>query len=241
MGSAKDVRQNMQQSIPQTTHRVPRRIAWTYACIRLFLGPIVRAIWIRRLVGVEHIPRHGAVILAATHESYFDFICTIAIARRNVYYLAAEKFFSNPRWRTIMRITGQVEVDRQHKENRQHIDSVVLGLLRSGAAVGIFPEGTRAPTPDEMLQGYPGVVRYAMTANVPIIPIGIRGAFDVMSRFDKRPKFKKIIDMTIGAPIRYDTSAAETITEEVVRRNLADLMLTLAALSGKRYPYADRA
>lgn len=219
------------------TYRIPRHIQWSYACIRLFLGPIVRTLWIKRVDGIKNIPRKGSVLIAATHESYFDFICTIAVAHRNVYYLAAEKFFRNPLWRPLMRITGQVEVDREHKENRTHIDKVVYDLLNAGHAVGIFPEGTRAPTSTELLRGFPGVIRYATTTGAPICPIGIRGTFDVMSRFDKKPKILKIVELNVGPLIRYDNDDIFEPSDERIKQELTLLMRNLAILSGKSYPY----
>ncbi len=221
-------------------YRIPRRIEWSYACIRFLFGPLVRLIWIKRVEGADHIPRRGPALLAATHESYFDFICTIAVARRNVYYLAAEKFFRNPLWRPIMRATGQIEVDREHKEKRAHIDQIVRDLLNAGEAVGIFPEGTRAPSPHELLRGYPGVIRYAFETGAPIVPIGIRGAFSVMSRFDKKPRFRRNIELSIGEPIRYGLSTVGPVpADERINGELSALMKKLAILSGKAYPYAE--
>lgn len=230
---------DMLESHRAVSYKIPWHVAFSYTCIRTLLGPFVRRIWVARVTGIENLPKTGAALIAATHESYFDFICTIAIARRNVYYLAAEKFFKNPLWRPLMRATGQIEVDREHKENRTHIDAVVLDLLSQGLAVGIFPEGTRSSSPTEMMRGYPGVVRYAFESGAPIIPIGIKGAFQVMSRFDSKPKFKRIIELHIGTPFRLGHAPLLQASKEHIAVHLDALMHALSALSGKDYPYAQ--
>ncbi|HEX8947168.1 MAG TPA: lysophospholipid acyltransferase family protein [Candidatus Paceibacterota bacterium] len=220
-------------------YHVSRSTQRNYAIIRWLFGPIVRAIWIRRVVGRENIPTEGPVLIAANHQSYFDFITTIAISPRNIYYLAAEKFFRSPLWRPLMHATGQVEVDRENKDNRAHLSNRVYDLLGAGHAMGIYPEGTRAPSADVMLKGYPGVVRYAYATGTPIVPIGIRGAHEVMSRFDKRPKFKKVIELHIGEPIRFPDPLTSEPSEEHIQEETQKLMRTLAELSGKQYPYGD--
>lgn len=212
-----------------------------YTILRSLVGIVVRTIWIRKVTGLENIPSSGAVLIAANHESFFDFISTVAISPRNIYYLAAEKFFQSRFWRPIMRVTGQIEVDRKHKSKEQsvHINNVVYDLLQTGHAVGIFPEGTRAPTSDTLLKAYPGIIRYAFATGTPIVPIGIRGAYSVMSRFDSHPRFRKVIELHIGKPIQFPNPLTSEPSDEHIQIELRKLMLILSDLSGKKYPYED--
>ncbi|GEM_PF-291780 len=220
-------------------YRVSKRVRVAYALVRSIFGPCVRGIWVRRVVGRENLPRTGPLLIAANHQSYFDFITTIAIAPRNIYYLAAEKFFRKRLWRFFMKITGQIQVDREHKENRKNLDRTVYDLLQAGHAIGIFPEGTRAPSREKMLEGYPGIIRYAFATGTPIVPIGIRGAYDVMSRFDRRPRFKKSIELHIGEPITFPDALTSEPSPEHIRAELKKLMRKIAALADKDYPYGD--
>lgn len=43
-----------------------------YPAIKLTAGPLVRGLWVHSVTGLENIPRHGGLIVAANHESYLD-------------------------------------------------------------------------------------------------------------------------------------------------------------------------
>ena len=47
----------------------------------------------------------------------------------------------------------------------------VLGVLRRGELLGIFPEGTRS-VDGRLYKGKTGVARLVLQANVPVIPVG---------------------------------------------------------------------
>lgn len=209
-----------------------------YFLIRFFGGPVVRLIWVKEVAGLENIPMKGPVIVAFNHQSYFDFICFIAVSPRNIHYLAAEKFLYNPIWKFFLKITGQIPVVRKSRDKRE-LHDVVYHHLDRGKMIGIFPEGTRAADSTTMLRAYPGVARYAIKKKVPIIPVGIKGAFEVLSRHENFPKFKKLVTINIGKPIYF----TEYHTVKLNRRAfvvLADkVMRAISDLSGKTYPYRN--
>lgn len=208
----------------------------TYFLIRFFVGPFVRMIWVKKVVGIENIPKKGPVIVAFNHQSYFDFICFIAVSPRNIHYLSAEKFFNNPFWKFLLRITGQIPVVRT-SDDKQELHNVVHQYLDQGGMIGIFPEGTRAGDNTTMLRAYSGVARYAIEKKVPVIPVGIIGTFEILSRFDNFPKFKKIVSMNVGNPI-YFTEYYSAKLDKTELITLADkVMVEIAKLSGKIYPY----
>ncbi len=220
-----------------STYHISRLTKYSYTALRTLLRPIMHTFWIKKVIGRENIPKRGPVLIASNHQSYFDFIATVAISPRNIYYLAAEKFFRSSIWRPFMYATGQIKVDREHKENRTGLNNTVHSLLYAEHAVGIFPEGTRASSRDTLLKAYPGVIRYAFKTGAPIIPMGIRGTYDIMSRFDKRPKFKRLIELHIGSPIYFSNPLTTEPSEEQIQKAIKKLMQTISELSGKQYPY----
>ena len=70
------------------TNEAPLAPTPNYSIIRWLISPILRPIVNTKLNGMHHIPRKGAVILAANHLSHVDPIMVIASVRRSVRYLA---------------------------------------------------------------------------------------------------------------------------------------------------------
>ena len=211
-------------------------VKYTYKFLMVVFGPIVRFIWIKEVTGIKNIPLTGPVILAFNHQSYLDFIAFIAVSPRPIHFLSAEKLFRHPFWAPFMRLSGQIKVDRTSKEKHK-VHEMVHAHLVSGMVVGIFPEGTRSHSPVDMLHAFTGVSKYAVKAKVPVIPVGIRGAFEVMSRQDKIPKFFRNISIHIGEPIHFSEHYDKEV-DEFTHRLLTDkVMERLSHHSGKTYKY----
>jgi len=211
-------------------------VRYTYQMLRVVFGPVVRGIWIKEFTGIEHIPKDGPVIVAFNHQSYLDFISFIAVCPRPVYFLSAAKLFSHPFWAPLMRMSGQIKVERRSNDkNMTHV--AIHEHLAHGQIVGIFPEGTRSHSPNEMLHAFTGVTKYAVKAKVPVIPVGIKGAFEVLSRHDKLPKFKKMISIHIGKPIHFIEHHDKEVDEQTHRYLTDKVMLELSILSGKKYDH----
>lgn len=208
----------------------------TYFLIRFFVGPIVRIIWVEKVTGLENIPTRGPVIVAFNHQSYFDFICFIAVAPRNIYYLSAEKFFKRPLWSFLLRITGQIPVERTSSDKGE-LHGLVHERLDQGKMIGIFPEGTRANDNSTMLRAYPGVVRYAIEKKTPVVPVGIIGTFEILPRTEDFPKFKKIVKINVGKPIYFSEYYSVKLGKTELGVLADKVMFEIAKLSGKIYPY----
>jgi 1-acyl-sn-glycerol-3-phosphate acyltransferase len=211
-------------------------ITIVYFIIRNLLAPLIRLIWIRRTYGLENIPKWGPVIIAFNHQSYFDFFCFIAISPRNIHFLAAEKFFTNKLWKIPMLLSGQIEVNRTNK-NKYETHSKVYEHLDAGKMIGIFPEGTRSPDKTLMLKAFTGVAKYAIFKKVPVIPVGIKGTFDIMSKQDKKPNFTKIVEFHIGKPIDAHRYLIGKLNEDEYQKVTDKIMFDIANLSGKRYKF----
>ncbi len=114
----------------------------------------------------------------------------------------------------LIRSFGAVPVNQEGmaKEGIQ----AVLELLGQGKCVLVFPEGERTPT-GELLPLKPGITLMLKRVKVPVVPIGIAGAYDVLPRHRKTPMFSPLvlparrrgaIAVTIGRPLLSQTLAA---------------------------------
>ncbi len=165
-----------------------------------------------RLSGTENVPREGGVLLACNHVSYLDFVYGGLAANpsgRLVRFMAKKEIFDHPVGGPVMRSMHHIPVDRG-----EGIDSFhrAVSYLRSGEAVGIFPEATISRA-FEVKQIKSGAVRIAAEAGVPVLPVAIWGTHRVFTK-DHPKDFSRgrTIAISVGEPLHPDAGdpAGET-------------------------------
>ncbi|MEA2150637.1 MAG: 1-acyl-sn-glycerol-3-phosphate acyltransferase [Solirubrobacteraceae bacterium] len=158
---------------------------------RVALGlckPIVR-LWGRLDVeGLEHVPAEGPVIIAGNHDSYWDpvVIGIAAIKRRQIRALSKSSLWKVKGFSKVLDGMGQIPIVRGTGD-ADALDRAI-SELRSGACIGIFPEGTRSL--GRTLRPRSGLGR--LTAAVPetvVVPTAVAGSTDI-PRFPRRPRLR---------------------------------------------------
>jgi 1-acyl-sn-glycerol-3-phosphate acyltransferase len=131
-------------------------------------------------------------------------------------------------------------VDRDDSKAALASLDVALEVLGRGEAFGIYPEGTRSRD-GRLYRGRTGVAHLALTAGVPVVPVGISGTEDVMAVGSSRPR---VVPVTIefGEPLdfrgRYDS-----VPLGRARREATDeIMAAIQAITGQEEAgvYNDR-
>jgi len=151
--------------------------------------------------GRENIPATGPFILAPNHTSHLDApsILTAVGGSRRVWIAGAEDYFFNTRLKRFAfgKLFDTIPFDRQADG--------VAGLRRCGEALGrgdgllLFPEGTRSL--DGRRQPFKiGVAVLAVEQGVPIIPVRIGNAFELL-RKGRRFVRPGVITVAFGSPI----------------------------------------
>lgn len=200
-----------------------------YWLLKYAFGSLIRLIWVSKVDGLENVPKKGAAVIAANHSSYFDFLTTIAVLPRRIYYLAGEVFYKSWFWKPLLVLTGQIKVDRNSSDKSLAINAG-NGILQSGNVLGIYPEGTRSRD-GRMHKAYNGVAKFALNNKVDIVPLAIGGAFEIMSPADKWPRFGKKCSLTFLEPLRYEE--IKNFSEEKIVQEL--LMPRIASQLGDKY------
>ena len=181
--------------VPDLTYRVVIRL-----CRALF-----RALGLRiRVSGTEHLPADGAVVVAANHSSFLDFMFVgLATVQRGrlVRFMAKESVFRSSLSGPLMRGMAHIPVDRAHGElaARQ-----ALGALRSGEVVGVYPEATigRAFIVKDGADFRRGAAYLALATGAPLVPVahwGIHRIFTVDGRYSLRRG--TAVEVVVGAPL----------------------------------------
>lgn len=163
-----------------------------------------------RWTGIEHLPERGPVLIASTHASYPDFVLVeqAAVTRgRFVRFLCRHDIFDVPLVGTAMDHMQHVPVDRAAPAGAY---LRARGRLRSGEAVGVFPEAgmSYSYTVRSLMRGVAGLAR---ETGVPVVPVAIWGSQRISSvglrdERGRRPR----PDLTRGR--RVDISFGEALT-----------------------------
>lgn len=129
------------------------------------------------VVGLEHIPRRGPLIVVSNHVSLIDPPVLSAVLPRKVIFMAKEELFSGPMgW--LIRAYEAFPV-RRGEPDRQALRRS-LEVLRSGLALGLFPEGTRSRN-GALQRGQPGVALVALRSGAPVVPVAVMGTREIWS------------------------------------------------------------
>ncbi|MEP6568551.1 MAG: lysophospholipid acyltransferase family protein [Acidobacteriota bacterium] len=146
---------------------------WLISLMRPVIGLGSRLFWGLEHNGVENIPQSGGLIIAANHQSYGDPFWLAIPVKRPVRFLAWSEAFSWPVVGKGIELLGawplQVEGSDPAAIRRS------LTWLRNSGVIVIFPEGGRGLPDGSMIRMKGGAVRMALEAQVPILPVTIRG------------------------------------------------------------------
>jgi 1-acyl-sn-glycerol-3-phosphate acyltransferase len=202
--------------------------------LRFLVAPILRAIWLKKVEGKENLPAKGAYILACNHQSYLDFLLLIsAFPNILIRFLAAEKFYDHKYSKFVMEYSGQIKVNRKSKNGKKRVIKKGTDLLKNGQILAIFPQGTRSRD-GKITKTFTGVAKFALNARVPIVPVGIRGAFYCWPP-GKKPKYKKQVSIYIGKPIELSQHFKGNSPESCLREITSDVMMEISRLAKKEY------
>jgi 1-acyl-sn-glycerol-3-phosphate acyltransferase len=133
---------------------------------------LCRAYFGLELVGVEHIPIAGPLIITPNHQTYADPPLVTIPVRRRVYYMAWSRLFEVPVLSGLIRLLRAFPVRLESAD--PGAARAAARLLQAGHVVMIFPEGERSP--DGALQRFkPGAFRLAVSLGTPVLPVTIAG------------------------------------------------------------------
>lgn len=192
------------------------------------------------VVGREHVPSEGGLIVASNHLNNADPpALALALQPRYPTYMAKQEMFGWPILGPAFRAFGAFPV------RRFEADLAALRtaseLVREGRMLIMFPEGTRSRT-GGLTRGHPGTALIALRTGAPVLPVAITGTSGVRWPWIfVKPYSIKHVRVIIGEPFRLppaeriDTNAAAAATEIIMRR--------IAALlpPERRGVYADAA
>lgn len=190
-----------------------RLVLWTLGFTRVVKTTIVNA---------DVVPAKGAVLLAANHTSMVDVLFILAALRREAIAMAMAELWKSPLTRWLVEVLGQIPVVRGDSESgKQAMESATQALL-DGALVGIFPE-QKCVLPGESAPYRPGVAVLSKRTGVPIIPVRLVNANELLPVDKTFPVFGHTVYVIFGEPIQPDDFASVPELLDEVRLRITTL------------------
>lgn len=186
------------------------------------LSHVVFTVFARwEVVGLEHVPRTGGIVVVANHMHLVDPPLVSASCPRRLHPMGKYELFQTPVVGWALWAYGAFPVRRFAAD--MGALRAARGILRSGSAVLMFPEGTRSK--DARLHpGLPGAAMVAMLSGVPVVPVAVSGTEAIRvpgTLFDALRGRKLTIRVEFGPPLRLETGAgaqqAEVATDRMMR------------------------
>ncbi|MBU2026050.1 MAG: 1-acyl-sn-glycerol-3-phosphate acyltransferase [Proteobacteria bacterium] len=167
------------------------------------------------VIGRENVLLDKPQIFMANHQSDFDILIVTAHIPGQFRWIAKKELFKIPIFGRAMRSAGYIEIDRQNHEKAMKSLDEAAQKIREGKSVVTFPEGTRSK--DRTIKPFKqGLFHLAIKAGVPIVPISIIGAHEIMPK--RTLKFRPgKITMIIDRPVDVSGYTIETRGELIER------------------------
>ena len=113
-------------------------------------------------------------VIVSNHVSFID---TLILWQLPLYkkFIMAEKYTKIPIFGQLCKAGGNIFVDKFNRDTTIDAVDKAYNTIKDGSSIVIFSEGMRSPDPNILLPFKTGAFRLAQKANIPILPITIKG------------------------------------------------------------------
>jgi 1-acyl-sn-glycerol-3-phosphate acyltransferase len=171
--------------------------------------------------GTGNIPTTGPLLITMNHLGGADPVLVIGHTPRAVSVTGKSEIMGWPVLGSAARAYGMIPV-RRGEVDRSALNQL-LGVLRSGQALLIAPEGRESLT-GALEQGKGGPAFLAQQAEVPILPVAITGTAwrSVLPAW--RNLRRPCVTLTFGQPYRLEPGTRRRDAADIIMRQIAALL-----------------
>lgn len=174
------------------------------------------AMYRMRVTGMAKVPPTGGVLFVANHQNFMDGPVLFGLMPRRVSVLIKAEAVKGPLgW--LLRNVGQYSIDRESPS--RDVLLAAMAQLKSGGAIGLFPEGTRGD--GNVVQIQAGAGWLAARSGATVVPVALRG---VARPTGGRRRFRPVVHVWIGEPFSVPQGAGKSAVaaaSEQIRERLA--------------------
>ena len=158
---------------------------WLYDLLWVLCRTFGVSVFGFRVRFAEPLPSQGGLLVVSSHQSHLDPLLLGLASDRRLSTVARSSLYHFKPFAAVITALDAVPIDR----NASMLKTMksIIGRLRDGRAVVIFPEGTRTAT-GQLGELKSGFALMAKKAGVPIAPVAIVGAYECWPRTSLLPR-----------------------------------------------------
>jgi 1-acyl-sn-glycerol-3-phosphate acyltransferase len=199
--------------------RVPEGLGRFQAPAKVLGGLAFVLLFRLRVAGAAHVPARGPVIVASNHRSMLDVPLLVVASPRAVTFMAKRGLFNGRLWSAFFHGFGGFPVEPGTGDEAALRTG--LDVLRTGALLGMFAEGTRSFR-GPMGPFLHGAAWLSLHSGAPIVPCAITGTEPPAGAGWWRWLGRRRVRIAFGAPIsggaadgKVSREAVAALTESV--------------------------
>lgn len=171
--------------------------------------------------GTETVPSDGRFLLVGNHTSMFDPIITVqALKQYDFSFVSKPENFKIPICGGFVHLCQFLPLDRENPRNAIKTMRAASRLISEGlATVGIYPEGTRNKTGEELQPFHHGALKIAKMSDCPIVVVTTHNVRLIAKNFP----FKKT-DVYFRVEGVLDTEYIRANTTDVISNRIIAMM-----------------
>jgi 1-acyl-sn-glycerol-3-phosphate acyltransferase len=176
---------------------------WFYKAVRAIGSHAFWANATPLVLGIEHIPKAGAFLLASTHASPYDVPLLIRHVPRSLDFVSITEVFESPVLAWFYGSMNAFPLDR-HKPDAPTVRTI-LGRLQRGRPVAMFPEGGIRRGQASVVHSKKfrsGIGRVQALACVPLVPVVVINSETYSRPSAWLPLRRTRYAIAFGAPIQ---------------------------------------
>ena len=150
--------------------------------------------------GLENIRKQSHYVFVANHSSYTDIPILFAAIPTNIRLILRHTLTRIPIWGWALLLSPMIIINRSNASKAKTTLAHAAEVIRNGASVLLFPEGTRTST-GELQPFKRGAFHMAYESGAKVIPVAISGSYEFLPRSKTLPSSNKKIFVSIGAPL----------------------------------------
>lgn len=200
-----------------------KKLRWLSRIVLKSLGVKLRVIYKNRK-NINALEREKGIIFVCNHQSNLDIPVIVSALHIDVGFVAKKEMKSWPFFNIWMKRSKCVFLNRENpREGIKDIKEAVK-VVKEGYPIVIFPEGERT-LDGEILRFKKGSFKLATETNGIIVPLTLKGTFDIQKRGEWKMKRNQLVTIIVGEPIYVDSLSNDEIKElstkvrEVIEEN----------------------